>query len=93
MEAPTYSWGASYGGSRYGRYGWYGGGGAAGGYYQGYLGNPIQGSLRQQQTIRTQVRAQEKGAGAANVQTILQNLKNVTSQVRRTMTERYQIEF
>jgi hypothetical protein len=93
MEAPTHSWGASWGGSRYGRYGWYGGGGAAGGYYQGYLGNPIQGSLRQQQTIRTQVRAQEKGRGAANVQGIIQNIKNVTGEVRRQMTQKYQIEF
>jgi hypothetical protein len=87
MEPPVQYAGGVYGGHRYGRYGWYGG------YRQGYVGNPIQGSLRQEQSVRTQIRTQERVGGAANARAIMQDLKNTTTEVRRKMTEKYQIEF
>jgi hypothetical protein len=87
---PGYS-GYAYGGQRYGRYGAYGGGGYYGEYNDpGYALNE---NLRREQSARTQVRAQEKYAGASSVQAIMAQMKEATSATRRKMTEKYQIEF
>lgn len=49
--------------------------------------------LRQQQQARTEVRVQATAQGATGVQQILQNIQTATTQVRRSMTDKYQVQF
>lgn len=73
----------SYSGYRYGRYGGYGGD------YSWTRGM----TRGEQQSARTQVRANEKAVGAASVQGIRQQIQEATQQIRRAMTEKYRIQF
>jgi len=68
-------------GYRYGRYGAYGADWTRG------MGR------REQQSARTQVRAQEKAAGATTVQGIRQQIQEAAAVIRRAMTEKYRIQF
>ena len=67
----------NYGGARWGRYGWYGGSA----YWQNVRGE------------RRAVRTEERTKGATNATNIMTDVENATAKIRRTMTERYQIEF
>ncbi|MFV1965681.1 MAG: hypothetical protein ACC628_09685 [Pirellulaceae bacterium] len=87
---PGYS-GYSYGGQRYGRYGAYGGYGFYGQYNS--LGYALNENLQRQQSVRTQIRAQEKYTGTSSARTIMNQMKEATLATRRKMTEKYQIEF
>jgi hypothetical protein len=88
-----------------GSYGW--GGGSFGGNYGrfretnalyglaargGYVG-ARNSELRQQQRAVTQVHAQAKASAATSVQQIVQNIENATTQIRRAMTDKYQVQF
>jgi hypothetical protein len=73
-----------YGGYRYGRYGWYGGGVA--------VYNP-QDTIRQWDSERRAIRGQEKGKMATDVNSIREEVIQATADVRREMTQRYQVEF
>jgi hypothetical protein len=74
------------GGYRYGRYGAYGG---AGGYA---VYNP-RAEARDVTAQRQVVRAEERGTMAADVHTIRDQVIAATADMRRKMTQRYQIEF
>lgn len=76
--------GGAVGGFRYGGYGGYGAYGYD--YTRGM-------TRREQQSARTQVRANEKSTGAASVQQIRQQMQEASAQIRREMTQKYQIEF
>jgi 16S rRNA C1402 (ribose-2'-O) methylase RsmI len=73
--------GGAVGSFRYGGYGAYG--------YDYTRGM----TRREQQSARTQVRANEKSTGAASVQQIRQQMQEASAQIRREMTKKYQIEF
>jgi hypothetical protein len=77
----TNSGGGTVGSFRYGGYGTYG--------YDYTRGM----TRREQQSARTQVRANEKSTGAASVQQIRQQMQEASAQIRREMTQKYQIEF
>lgn len=74
-----------------------------GGYYHGdnyyygangYMrGNAVQSGLRQQQNIRTQVNVEEKAMGVSAAKAIVSELENATRELRRQMTEKYNVEF
>ena len=69
-----------YGGYRYGAYGAYGG-------YDPYA------DARAKESQRRVVRAEEKGIMATDVQKLRQDLIAATTDIRRKMTKKYQIEF
>ena len=78
-------------GYRYGRYGAYGGA-----YARPVTTNPgaiLTENLRQQQAQGTQIRTQEKVGMASNVMEIMEQIKTANSDVRRNMTQKYQLEF
>ncbi|HUT95237.1 MAG TPA: hypothetical protein VMY37_37635 [Thermoguttaceae bacterium] len=72
------------GGYRYGRYGAYGGGVA--------VYNP-RAEARAVGSERRKVRYEERGAMAGNVQMIRDEIIQATTDVRRLMTQRYEVEF
>ena len=74
---------------RYGRYGSYGGYGAAG-VATSY--NPVA-EAKGVYAERRVVRAEEKGAAATDVQELRQQVIAATTDIRRKMTQKYQIEF
>jgi hypothetical protein len=79
--------GAGYGyagGYRYGRYGWYGG---------GVVAYSPRAEVRAVGQERRKVRYQERGAMAGNVHMIRDEVIQATTDVRRSMTQRYQVEF
>ena len=84
-RAPGYYGGNYNGGYAYGGNYYYGG--------NAFAGNYVQEGLRQQQMARTQVKVQEKAAGATAARAIVQDITNATAEVRRQMTEKYKIEF
>ncbi|MCA9144943.1 MAG: hypothetical protein H6821_15660 [Planctomycetaceae bacterium] len=49
--------------------------------------------LRQQQQAQTAVRTQAKASAATGVQQIVQNIQTATTQVRQSMTDKYQVQF
>ena len=49
--------------------------------------------LRQQQQAITQVHAQAKAQAATSVQQIVQNIETATTQIRQSMTDKYQVQF
>jgi hypothetical protein len=77
---------AAGGGYRYGRWGGYGGGWGVATY------SPYD-EARAVGQERRKVRYQERGAMAANVHTIRDEIIQATNDIRRVMTERYQIQF
>ena len=68
------------GGYRYGRWGRYGDYGGVN-------------TVRAVGNERRAIRAEEKAAGATTARGIMQEVENATAAIRRTMTQRYQIEF
>ena len=78
--------GYSAAGFRYGRFGAYG---------ASYVspGAALNADLAVQQQQRTRIRAQERVGMAASVMDIMGQVTQVNSQMRRHMTEKYQIEF
>jgi hypothetical protein len=76
-----YASGGGYDNYRYGRYGW-------------YAGVESRGMNRYEQAqTGARIRMEERGTGAAQARSIMQDIENVTAQVRRTMTEKYNLEF
>lgn len=73
------------GGYRYGRYGAYGGG-YGGTYERGLTG-------AEADSARAQVSSQERAIGAVSVNTLLQDVQDATSDMRRKLTQKYMIEF
>jgi hypothetical protein len=83
---PSY-YGAAYNGSyTYGGNSYYGNNSFA-------RGNYMQEGVRQQFQARTQVKVQEKAAGASAARAILKDIDNANALVRRQMTEKYQVDF
>jgi hypothetical protein len=80
-----------YGGYGYGGYGY--GGPAARAGAVGATVNAAQANLAYRGQEEAQIRTQERIAGNANAHFIMQGLEQATSAVRRTMTQRYKIEF
>ena len=74
------------GGYRYGRYGGYGG-------YGGVSAYSPRAEARSVGTERRKLRSQERGAMATSVQTIRADVIAATTDMRRKMTQRYQVEF
>ena len=74
------------GGYRHGRYGGYGGYGAVTAYSPRAEAKSIG-------TERRVVRSQERGAMATDVQSIRADVIAATTDVRRKMTQKYQVEF
>ena len=72
------------GGYRYGRYGAYGGGVAV---------HSPRAEARAIGSERRKVRYQERGAMAGNVQMVRDEIIQATNDVRRLMTQRYEVEF
>lgn len=58
----------------------------------GYAG-AVNSELRQQQRAQTTVRANAKASAATGVQQIVQNIQTATTQVRQSMTDKYQVQF
>ena len=79
-------------GYRYGRYGDYGAV-QYGLYNSGNPGAILNNDLRQQQSAATQIQTQETVNMAATATTIMADVKAATSSIRRTMTQKFQIEF
>ena len=69
--------GYGYGGYRYGRWGRYG----------------QVDTIKAVGSERRAIRAQEKAAGATSARATMQEVENAMAAIRRTMTQRYQIEF
>jgi len=71
--------------------GWYGGGGRVAGAMSAHAaaGQAIRDDLREKRIIRTQARADIAG----DLQSIKAQIVQVSNDIRRKMTERYQIEF
>ena len=67
----------SYGGYRWGRYG---------SYYGTYDYNPVEGQRRA-------IRYAEKAKGATSAIDIMTDIENTTAGIRRSMTEKYRMEF
>ena len=65
---------------RYGRYG-------------SYWGGAWGAERNDQQGERRAIRAEERAKGATSSRQIMQDIENATADIRRTMTERYQVEF
>jgi hypothetical protein len=89
--APGY-WGGAGGG------GYYDGRGYAyrGYYYSGFGGygrNYQQAELRQQQSIRTQVKVEEKAMGTSAARAIVKDIDGAVAHIRREMTKKYNVEF
>ncbi len=78
-------------GNRWGRYGAYGGGGWYGGYTTEYYTPQEERNMQQREltTIRTEERV--RGYGEAN--NIMVEVDNATADIRRRMTEKYQVDF
>ena len=72
------SYGYGYGGYRYGAYGRYGGG---------------MNDIKAVGAERRVVRAEEKGVAATDIQQIRQSIIAATADIRRKMTQKFQIEF
>ncbi len=100
-NSATASAGANYGGYYNG---YYGGGyrsGWSGGYVTPYGAvanatastNAFHAQTRAQGAQRRAIRAEEKATMATDVQTIRSNVIDATNDTRRTMTQRYQVEF
>jgi hypothetical protein len=53
----------------------------------------INSDLRQQQQAQTAVRIQAKATAASGVQQIVQNIQTATTQIRQSMTDKYQVQF
>lgn len=49
--------------------------------------------LRQQQSIRTQVKVQERAIGTSAARQIMKDIDAATAQMRRAMTQKYNVEF
>jgi len=49
--------------------------------------------LRQQQQAKTAVRTQAKAQAATSIQQIIQNIQTAGTQIRRSMTQKYQVQF
>lgn len=82
------------------RSGWYGGNGYAynygpGGYAAAAIDNTnaFHAATRAQGAQRRAIRTEEKANMAVDVQTLRSNVIDATNQIRRMMTERYQVEF
>jgi hypothetical protein len=58
----------------------------------GYAG-AVNSELRQQQRALTTVQTQAKASAASGVQQIVQNIQTATTQVRQSMTDKYQVQF
>ncbi len=80
-DAGVYSSGYGYGGYRYGAYGSYGG------YY-----SPRE-QARDIGAERRRIQAQEKGVMAGNVSNVRDEVIAATNDIRRKMTQKYQMEF
>lgn len=81
--------------TRWGRYGRYGGYGGASSYGV-YGGSGMYGQRAEMKNIGSQrraVRAQEKGIAATDVGQLRQGVIAATSDIRRKMTEKYQLQF
>ncbi|MFH1266377.1 MAG: hypothetical protein ABIK89_11680, partial [Planctomycetota bacterium] len=74
------------GGTRYGRYGGYGG-------YGGYAAYGPRMEARSIDSERRVVRSQERGKMATDVHAIRDQVIAATTEMRRKMTQKYQIEF
>ncbi len=75
--------------TRWGRYGWYGGyGGAA-----GWAVKDAMAEVKEVGAERRVVRAEEKATMATDVQQIRQAVIAATADIRRKMTQKYQVEF
>jgi hypothetical protein len=80
----------AYGGYGYGRYGGYGGGSYGYGTYAVYDPRAEAKAVYAQRRV---VKAEEKGQMATSIQSIKGEVIEATNQVRRSMTEKYQIQF
>ncbi len=81
--------GYGYAGYRYGRYGTYGG-------YGGGAVVPVydpRAEARGIQAERRVVRAEEKGEAATDIQALRAQIVAATADIRRKMTQKYQVEF
>jgi hypothetical protein len=58
----------------------------------GYAG-AVNSELRQQQRALTTVQTQATASAATGVQQIVQNIQTATTQVRQSMTDKYQVQF
>lgn len=58
----------------------------------GYAG-AVNSELRQQQQAQTAVRTQARATAATGVQQIVQNIQTASTQIRQSMTEKYQVQF
>jgi hypothetical protein len=87
VNQPTqYNTAYRYGGTGgYGRYGGYGG-------YGGYAWASWE-DTKAEQRERTRIRTEERIAGTASAQEIMGEVAKATAEVRRKMTEKYQVEF
>lgn len=59
----------------------------------GGVAGAINSDLRQQQQAQTAVRIQAKATAATGVQQISQNIQTATTQIRQSMTAKYQVQF
>jgi hypothetical protein len=81
----------AYGGTRWGGSGYYGGYG-----YRGGLGSGAKAAMAEVKEVgaeRRVVRAEEKATAATDVQQLRQAVIAATADVRRKMTQKYQVEF
>ena len=67
--------------------------GGYGGYGPGYGGGEATAEAKAKESERRVVRAEEKGIAATDVQQIRQSIIAATADIRRKMTEKYQVEF
>jgi hypothetical protein len=78
------------GGSRWGRWGGYGGGWGAG--WSGHYYSPSE-QRQVQQRERTAISTQERVRGYGEANSVMQDVANATSDIRRTMSEKYNVNF
>jgi len=88
-----FSFGGGYGVSAYGSSADYVMARAAGNSPEMAAFNTFKAEARQEQAARLQVRANEKAQAATSVQGIMAQIATATTQVRRDMTEKYQVNF
>ncbi len=81
--------------TRWGRYGRYGGYGGASSYgvYGGYGVDGQRAEMKNVEAQRRTIRAQEKGVAATDVGQIRQGVIAATTDIRREMTQKYQLQF
>ena len=89
----NYNGGYAYGGVTYGGYGYRGGYARGGGIGSNATGMAQQAGLRAQQRQGTTIRVQEKAKGTSAARAIMKDIENTTAQVRRAMTQKYNVEF